>query len=129
MAPWCHGAPPPASPFRRATHHYDAPVPCRNDGRLTCFELAHRAALEADRELGDPWDGESASRLLISRHPAADRARLAALLLASIEPTEPDSAAAWDEETARRRAELDAGRLQTIPVADVFAALDQRLER
>jgi len=45
------------------------------------------------------------------------------------QPTEPGIAASWDEETARRRAELDAGRLQTIPVADVFAALDQRLER
>jgi len=88
-----------------------------------------RAALEADGELGDPWDGESASRLLISLHPAADRARLAALLLASIEPTEPDIAVAWGEEIARRGAELAEGRLQAIPVADVFAALDQRLPR
>ena len=61
--------------------------------------------------------------------PTADRARLAALLLASIEPSEPDITAAWDEEIARRGADLDAGRVQGIPVADVFAALDQRLPR
>ena len=61
--------------------------------------------------------------------PTADRARLAALLLASIEPSEPDIAAAWDEEIARRGAELAEGRLQAIPVADVFAALDQHLPR
>lgn len=61
--------------------------------------------------------------------PMADRARLAALLLASIEPSEPDLAAAWDEEIARRGAELDAGQVQGIPVADVFAALDRRLPR
>lgn len=63
------------------------------------------------------------------RWPEADRARLAALLLASMEPTEPDVTAAWDEEIARRAAELDAGHVQTIPVADVFAALDRRLPR
>lgn len=61
--------------------------------------------------------------------PMADRARLAALLLASIEPSEPDITAAWDEEVARRGAELDAGDVQTIPADDVFAALDRRLRR
>lgn len=61
--------------------------------------------------------------------PMADRARLAALLLASIEPSEPDVTAAWDEEVARRGAELDAGHVRTIPADDVFAALDQRLRR
>jgi putative addiction module component (TIGR02574 family) len=59
----------------------------------------------------------------------AERARLAALLLASIEPSEPDLATAWDEEIARRGAELDAGEVQAIPVADVFAALNRRLQR
>jgi putative addiction module component (TIGR02574 family) len=61
--------------------------------------------------------------------PTADRARLAALLLASIEPSEPDITAAWDEEIARRGSELDAGRVPAIPVDDVFAALDRRLQR
>jgi len=61
--------------------------------------------------------------------PMAERARLAALLLASMEPPEPDLAAAWDEEIARRAAELDAGQVHAIPVADVFAALDERLQR
>jgi len=61
--------------------------------------------------------------------PTADRARLAALLLASIESSEPDITAAWDEEISRRGADLDAGRVQGIPVADVFAALDLRLPR
>jgi putative addiction module component (TIGR02574 family) len=61
--------------------------------------------------------------------PMAERARLAALLLASIEPSEADNAAAWDEEVARRAAELDAGHVQSIPVDEVFAALDRRLQR
>ena len=41
--------------------------------------------------------------------PTVERARLAPLLLASIEPSEPDVAAAWDEEVFRRAAELDGG--------------------
>ncbi len=61
--------------------------------------------------------------------PMADRARLAALLLASIERSEPDPAVAWEEEIARRGAELDAGHGQAISVDEVFAALDRRLQR
>jgi len=61
--------------------------------------------------------------------PTADRARLAALLLASMEPTESDVEAAWDEEVARRAAELDSGRVRGIPAEAVFAELDRRLRR
>ena len=39
--------------------------------------------------------------------PTSDRARLAALLLASLEPSEADAEAAWDLEVDRRAAELD----------------------
>ena len=59
----------------------------------------------------------------------ADRARLAALLLASSEPSEPDSTVAWDQEIARRAAELDAGHVHSIAADEVFAALDRPLPR
>ena len=59
--------------------------------------------------------------------PTADRARLAALLLASLEPPEAEVAAAWDIELAARASALDAGQVQSIPAADVFAELDRRL--
>lgn len=59
--------------------------------------------------------------------PTADRARLAALLLASLEVSEPDSTAAWDEEIARRCTELDKGLVRGIPADEVFAELDRRL--
>ena len=61
--------------------------------------------------------------------PSTDRARLAALPLASLEPSEPDTVAAWDDHIARRGAELDAGQVQSIPAAEVFAELDRRLRR
>lgn len=61
--------------------------------------------------------------------PTAERARLAALLLASMEPAETDVAAAWDEEVAQRAAELDSGRVRSIPAEAVFAELDRRLRR
>jgi putative addiction module component (TIGR02574 family) len=59
--------------------------------------------------------------------PTSDRARLAALLLASLEPSEPDVTEAWDEEIARRSAEMDSGRVQGIPATDVFAELERRM--
>ena len=61
--------------------------------------------------------------------PTSDRARLAALLLASIEPSEADVEAAWDEEVERRAADLDAGHVRGIPAADVFAEIDRRLRQ
>jgi hypothetical protein len=61
--------------------------------------------------------------------PTAERARLAALLLASVEPSESDVEAAWDEEIVRRESELDSGAARGIPAADVFAELERRLAR
>jgi hypothetical protein len=74
---------------------------------------------------------QNAERLAEQRlaWPTADRARLAALLLAGMEPAESDVEAAWDEEVARRAAELDSGRLRGIPAEVVFAELDRRLRR
>lgn len=61
--------------------------------------------------------------------PTSDRARLAALLLASIEPSEGEVEAAWDQEVDQRASELDVGHVRSIPAADVFAAIDRRLGR
>ena len=61
--------------------------------------------------------------------PSADRARLAELLIASLEPADADADAAWDEEIDRRAAELDGGAVRSIPADEVFAELDRRLRR
>ncbi|MEO5567476.1 MAG: addiction module protein [Gemmatimonadaceae bacterium] len=61
--------------------------------------------------------------------PAADRARLAQLLLASIEGRDPSAANAWDEEIELRAAALASGAVAGIPAADVFAAVEQKLGR
>jgi putative addiction module component (TIGR02574 family) len=61
--------------------------------------------------------------------PSADRARLAELLLASLEGRDPGAAAAWDHEIARRAEELDTGRAFGVPAADVFAEVERRLSR
>jgi hypothetical protein len=59
--------------------------------------------------------------------PSADRARLAELLLASLEGRDPDAAAAWDLEVVRRAEELDSGRVFGVPAAGVFAEVERRL--
>ena len=59
--------------------------------------------------------------------PAQDRARIAALLLASLEGVDPAAEAAWTTEIARRVRELDSGFVQGIPAADVFAEVERRL--
>lgn len=59
--------------------------------------------------------------------PSVDRARLAELLLASIEERDADSAAVWDEEIDRRTNELDSGRVAGVAAADVFAEVERRL--
>ncbi len=59
--------------------------------------------------------------------PSVDRARLAELLLASIEGRDADSTAVWNEEIERRTNELDTGRVSGIPAADVFAEVERRL--
>jgi putative addiction module component (TIGR02574 family) len=59
--------------------------------------------------------------------PVADRGKLAGRLLESLEPATQDSpeaiANAWDEEIARRIADLDAGRTQTVSYDQVRAEL------
>ena len=61
--------------------------------------------------------------------PDGDRARLAQLLLASLEGRDPGAAAAWDEEIDRRSADLASGTVAGIPAAQVFAAVEQKLRR
>lgn len=55
-----------------------------------------------------------------------DRAELAYFLLTSLEPEEPGAAAAWDDEIARRAAEVRAGMAQGVPAETVFAELLER---
>jgi putative addiction module component (TIGR02574 family) len=58
------------------------------------------------------------------------RLTLAHKILTSVEP-EPSSEtdAAWDREIRERMARYDAGQVQAIPAAEVFAELDRRLQR
>ena len=56
--------------------------------------------------------------------PPDQRLTLAYRLLASVEPTaDPEAEAAWEAEIARRIAEFDAGKVEAIPAAVVFAHL------
>jgi putative addiction module component (TIGR02574 family) len=61
--------------------------------------------------------------------PPADRARLAQLLLASLEGSDSDVTAAWGEEIEQRATDLDSGRVQGVPAAEVFAEVERRLKR
>lgn len=62
------------------------------------------------------------------RLPARDRARLAELLLASLdEEAEPDVDEAWAAEAERRLSELRAGTVTGISAADVHARIEARL--
>ena len=61
--------------------------------------------------------------------PSADRARLAELLIASLEATENGVKEAWDQEASKRAAELGSGSVRGIPAKDVFAEIDRRLRR
>ena len=61
--------------------------------------------------------------------PSVDRARLAELLLASIEEREPGAASAWDGEIERRADELENGFVDGIPAAEVFDEVERRLRR
>lgn len=56
-----------------------------------------------------------------------ERAQLAERLLASL-PRDSEVQAAWDEEIKRRVAELEAGLMETIPAAEVFAEARSRLK-
>ena len=61
--------------------------------------------------------------------PSPDRARLAELLLASLEDVDQDADSLWDQEIERRSAELASGRVVGIPAKDVFAEVERRLRR
>lgn len=61
--------------------------------------------------------------------PSPDRARLADLLLASLEERDPGAPAAWEAELERRSVELASGRVAGIPAEDVFTEVERRLRR
>ncbi len=61
--------------------------------------------------------------------PPHDRARLAELLLASLDDEDAEVDAAWADEIVRRVSELEHGTVETIPADEVFAALERRLGR
>jgi putative addiction module component (TIGR02574 family) len=65
---------------------------------------------------------EAAALLL----PPEERARLAERLIASLD-RDPEVVAAWDEEIRRRIAELDAGRLESLPAEEVLEEARARL--
>ena len=54
--------------------------------------------------------------------PPADRVRLAETILESVEDyADPEVAAAWEKEIARRMKEIDSGTAEGVPAAEVFA--------
>ena len=60
--------------------------------------------------------------------PEGDRARLAGLLIESLEgDPDPDVESAWASEIERRVADLDAGTVKTIPWEEVRQKLLDRL--
>lgn len=60
------------------------------------------------------------------RLPAAERARLAERLIASLDE-DAEHEQAWGAVVQRRLAELQAGQVQTIPIADVLTEARARL--
>lgn len=65
--------------------------------------------------------------------PTADRARLAEVLLASLDAEEEavpaaEIEAAWVAEGERRLAELRAGTVAGVPADDIFAGIARRLQ-
>ena len=75
----------------------------------------------------DPSAAAIADQLLAL--PSSERARLAELLLASLEEVDSDAEGLWDAELDRRTADLASGRVIGIPDADVFAEVESRLRR
>jgi putative addiction module component (TIGR02574 family) len=65
--------------------------------------------------------------------PIRERSELAHRLIVSIdsepEGTPEEIAKAWDEEIARRVAEIDAGTAVLIPAEEVLARLDEKLKQ
>ena len=58
--------------------------------------------------------------------PPQERARLAESLIASLD-ADPDVDIAWQAEIERRVADLETGAVQTVPAAEVFQRLRERL--
>lgn len=56
---------------------------------------------------------------------AAQRARLAERLIASLE-TESETESAWSDEVRSRDAELESGEVEAIPLADALKAVRDR---
>lgn len=62
----------------------------------------------------------------VLRLPSHERARLAEVLIASLEE-EDEIASAWADEAERRYEELRDGRVEAIPAEEVFARIRSRL--
>jgi putative addiction module component (TIGR02574 family) len=61
--------------------------------------------------------------------PVEERADLAGSLIESLDNSEDDSvAAAWDEEIARRMAELDSGKVKPVPLEEARRRLSSAIE-
>ncbi len=97
------------------------PTPSRRVGRRGRFR-----ELLSDPGMVDRNAQAVAAQLLTL--PAQDRARLAALLLASLEGSDPETTEAWNAEIARRRRQLESGEVQGVPAAEVFAEVERRLK-
>ena len=61
--------------------------------------------------------------------PVDERADLAGSLIESLDNTEDDSVAvAWDEEVARRMAELDSGKVKPVSLEEARRRLSSAIE-
>lgn len=61
--------------------------------------------------------------------PVSERADLAGSLIESLDETQDEAvAAAWDEEIARRMADIDSGKAKTIPWEEVREKLSSRIK-
>ncbi len=61
--------------------------------------------------------------------PSRDRARLAELLLASLEDSDVDADSAWDSEIAQRARDLNNGSVDSISGDAVYAEVERRLRK
>jgi putative addiction module component (TIGR02574 family) len=60
--------------------------------------------------------------------PVSERADLAGSLIESLDDTRDESVeAAWDEEVARRIADIDSGKAKTVPWEEVRGKISSRL--
>lgn len=61
--------------------------------------------------------------------PSNERARLAQLLLESLDQPDLGADEAWAQEAERRAGDMARGAVAGIPAADVFAEVERRLRR